>query len=635
LKPVIDKVSKDIKDLNPPTCITVSRWHRTYTAAGDDIRALAPAFKARGKVSDNDGRRISDDLETCKAVEKIIDDVVNEHYLSRTRPTVQSTYDLIEARIREENRFRDKGDKLPIPHRNTLYRVINKLDPYEKDKARYSKRIADLRHKVNKQGVRPTRPLERVEMDDTKLDLFVIDEKTNLPIGRPWLMIAICAFTKMILGYYLSFVRPSYLSVMQTLLHSIKPKTYVKERYPGIVHSWDAYGLPEVLVVDNAKQYYSRSFDEACLQLGIITQYAPIRHPYYKPSVERMFGTLNKRLLHQIPGTTFSNIAEKWDYDPKKNALVSMQTLDELLHTSIIDVYHRSIHRGIGDVPARRWEEGTKEFPPALPYKAEELNILLGHIEHRSISSSGIEIWGLYYNHPCLSPLKSRHKKGDQVKIKYDPMDISLIHAYDSETNSYLPVPAVDQDYTSGLTLWQHKVIKREARLTAEDYVDGEQLSLAKERIQKIVNSELNVRSKSSSSVKAALWQGGSGKSTGRVEVSVTPPQEKDTQSSNGTRADSEIGVDAFDVVSKSKTIAIDETQTSNVNGATSSSNVVEPYVNKHKTSRSHNQRTRKQSDLDPLTKDAVSPVEMDLVKEEDLDLDEFESDYNLPGRKS
>ncbi|MFZ0748013.1 MAG: Mu transposase C-terminal domain-containing protein, partial [Pyrinomonadaceae bacterium] len=550
------------------------------------------------------------------------------------------TYDLIEARIRGENQFRDHGDKLPIPHRNTLYRIINKLEPYEKDKDRFGKRIADLRHKVNKQGVRPSRPLERVEMDDTKLDVFVIDEKTSLPIGRPWLMVAICVFTKMILGYYLSFVKPSYLSVMQTLLHSIKPKTYVRERYPEIVHSWDAYGLPELLVVDNAKQYYSRSFDEACLQLQITTQYAPIRHPYYKPSVERMFGTLNKRLLHQIPGTTFSNVADKWDYDPKKYALISMQTLEKILHAWIVDVYHRSIHRGISDVPARRWEEGTKEFPPALPYNVDELNVLLGHIEYRSISSSGIEIWGLYYNHPSLSPLKSRHKKGNRVKIKYDPMDISLIHAYDSQTNSYLPVPAVDQDYTSGLTLWQHKVIKREARLTAEDYVDMEQLSLAKERIQKLVNSQFTGRSKSSSNVKAALWQDVDGTSSGRVEVSTQPRQEQNTQSqknSKATRADSEIDSPTISKASKAKTIEIDGTQNPGENGATSGSNPIEPNGNKNKTARPRHPQPPKQHDSHALndSQDMVNLDELDLVEESDLESDEFESDYNLPVRKS
>jgi hypothetical protein len=36
--------------------------------------------------------------------------------------------------------------------------------------------------------------LERVEIDHTKLDLFVVDQKTNLPIGRPWLT-ACCSGT--------------------------------------------------------------------------------------------------------------------------------------------------------------------------------------------------------------------------------------------------------------------------------------------------------------------------------------------------------------------------------------------------------------------------------------------------------
>src|SRR5260370_23079070 len=311
LKPIVERVGKAIHDPCAPSCVTVSRWHKAYTAAGDDVRVLAPAYKARGRAKHNDLRRISEDVQTCQAVDKIIHDVINEHYLQLTRPKAQATYELISARIVLENQFRDADDQLPVPHRNTLYRKINELDSYEKDKARYGKRIADLRHKVNKQGVRPTRPLQRVEIDDTKLDLFVVDAKTNLPIGRPWLMVAICAFTNSILGYYLSFFRPSYLSVMQTLLHSIRPKSYVRERYPEIVHSWDAYGLPEWVVVDNAKQYYSASFDEACLQLGIITQYAPVKHPYYKPSIERGFGKLNTTQLHQITGTTFSNISNK------------------------------------------------------------------------------------------------------------------------------------------------------------------------------------------------------------------------------------------------------------------------------------------------------------------------------------
>ena len=56
-------------------------------------------------------------------------------------------------------------------------------------------------------------------------------------------------------------------------------------------------------------------------------------------------------------------------------------------------------------------------------------------------------------------------------------MEISVIHVYDDRTNSYVPIPAVDQEYTKGLSLWQHKIIKREARTMVKEYVDISSLS--------------------------------------------------------------------------------------------------------------------------------------------------------------
>jgi putative transposase len=639
LNALIRDVACVTNDPKPPSCFTLWRWHREYKRSGEDIRVLAPAFKARGMAGDNDGRRICNDVEICQAVERLIDEVIREQYLQPTRATVKETYDILVARITQENNFRNEHNQLPTPHRNTLYRIINKLDAYEKDKARFGKRIADLRHKVNQQGVRPTRPLERVEIDDTKLDLFVIDEKTNLPIGRPWLFVAICVFTKIILGYYLSFQRPSYLSVMQCLLHSIRPKTYVRELYPEIVHSWDAYGLPEVIVVDNAKQYYSASFDEACLQLGIITQYAPVKTPYYKPSIERMFGTLNTRLLHQLPGTTFSNVSEKWDYDPKKHALISMSNLERVIHNWIIDVYHRSHHRGIDDVPARRWEIGTKSFPPALPFNAGELEVLLGHVEHRVISPSGIELFGLYYNDPCLTALRGG-KKGDKFKVKYDPTDISLVHVYDKKSNRYLPVPAVDQDYTKGLSLWQHRVIKREARANVKDYVDIVDLCLAKDRIQKMVDEGFNAQSKSNSNVKAALWES-VGKVQGRVETSC--PEEAESEPSTASTREARLlppvasDADVLRLQNALPTSTLSDEPPVGESG-------IETLNAKKRNPRKTTSKESKRVDNSTAAKQQKQSTETDAnpflheqvesLLEEDLELEGWEAGHDLPVRK-
>lgn len=103
LKPIIQRVSKEIRDGDTPSCVTVIRWVNIYSASGDDPRSLSPAFKARGRAEHHDRRRISGDAQTGRAVDRIIDDVINEHYLQLTRPTAQATYHLIRAHCRRES----------------------------------------------------------------------------------------------------------------------------------------------------------------------------------------------------------------------------------------------------------------------------------------------------------------------------------------------------------------------------------------------------------------------------------------------------------------------------------------------------------------------------------------------------
>lgn len=82
------------------------------------------------------------------------------------------------------NRFDETDDQLPVSHTELPGRTTSQLD-------------GDERHNNY-------RPLECVELDYTQLDLFVVDESANLPIGRPWLMLAICPFTKLVLHCRLS-----------------------------------------------------------------------------------------------------------------------------------------------------------------------------------------------------------------------------------------------------------------------------------------------------------------------------------------------------------------------------------------------------------------------------------------------
>lgn len=329
LKPVIDAVSTKLKDPKAPSWLTLLRWYKDYTESGEDVRALVPAWNKRG----NSKRRYSgirlkkySELVLNKAavVAKIMEVVVRTVFLRQPPATVTSVYEVLEARIYEYNQHRHGQNKLTAPSLNSLYHYIKTLDPYEVAVAREGKRRADDKWRANQQGPRPTRPLQLAQADHTRADMIVVDTKTRIPLGRPWITIIMDVYTRLILGIYVGFTRPSSASVNYCLRHAIRPKTYVQKIYPQIENTWDAYGIPEMLTVENAKEFYGRDFKNACFQLKIVPHYAPRRNPRYKGGMERFFGTINTQLLHELPGTTFSNVFEKGDYDPKKHAVISL-----------------------------------------------------------------------------------------------------------------------------------------------------------------------------------------------------------------------------------------------------------------------------------------------------------------------
>jgi putative transposase len=512
LEPLINEVAFRIEDAEPPSWSTIYNWVRAYLKAGEDIRVLIPATDKRGNTKPMySGTRLKKytekDKEKAEEVARIISLVVQEKYLSRQRHSILATHRFLEGRIKEINKFRKDEDKLPIPRKDSLYHYISKLDDYEIDAARFGQRYADRKHRQVMSSPRPTRSLERVEIDHTKTDLMVVDLETKLPIGRATLTDAIDVYTKMPFGSYISFEPPSYLSVMQCLLNAIKPKTYVKKLYPEVENEWNCYGLPELIIVDNGKEFHSLDFEDACLQLGIIVEYAPPGCPEYKGSKERYYETLNTQLLHDAPGTTFSNIFDRADYDPVRNALIDIESLKKIHHIYMIDIYARQIHKGISDVPARLWNESISVFPPALPTKGTDLKVLIGHVEYRKVRQQGIELFGLFYNCNELSVLR-RETKGHRIKIKYDPTDISFIYVTDYKNGLFIPVPAVDQEYTRGLSLFQHDVIRRYARSLAKAFVDSDALWRARKKIEEIIEQAWNLPRKSSTRTKLARFKG-------------------------------------------------------------------------------------------------------------------------------
>jgi putative transposase len=490
----ISLTAKKLGETSIPNISTVYRWKKKFISSGSDIKALVKNDASKGwKISKLDFD-----------VNLIIEEIIQEKYKRSRWFTVKDLDSAVKIEIDQRNEMR-KGITKPLQYPNikTLRNRVKKIDNYDLIQSRFGKEAAERMYRYIGHKEKPTRPLAVCEIDHTILDLFVLKRENNIPMGRPTITVMMDEFSRCVCGFYLGFDPAGYLPVMYCLNHAMSPKNYVTKIYPEVENSWNCTGVPEVLVVDNGPEFINKSLEDACYQLNTKLIFSPPRKPQFKGVIERFFGTQNTSFLHSIPGATFSDKRSRKDqllrygYNPEKDAAIYFDDLVKLLHIFYLDYYHQKPHKGLNNrIPAKVWEEGVSEHPITVPQSTNDLRAILGMIEERTLTPRGIEWKGLIYNSHELTPMRVRIL-GQKVTFKYDPSDISAIFVHDKTMGEYIRVPALDQKYTNNLSLWEHRVILRNAK-EDESKVDAGALARAQMKIRNIVEKNLSKANTSS-----------------------------------------------------------------------------------------------------------------------------------------
>ncbi|MGK7894944.1 MAG: transposase, partial [Xenococcus sp. (in: cyanobacteria)] len=393
-----ENIPQEIQNKPKPSYSSVYQWVKKYKQSEGSIHSLVSNTKKKG----NRNSRLAPE------VHNIIQQAIDEIYLNPNQGSIKDTYDRVIVLIVEENQYRQSLSlpKLKIPNYMSIRNIIKKIPSQERDIARLGKRTSDLIHRpvMVGQGSNPTRPLEIVEIDHSSLPFYVLDNEYRLPVGLPHLTSAVDVYSQTVVGYYLTFDDPSYLSVMYCLLHSIRSKEYVKSQYTRVKNDWTSFGLMETLKVDNGTDFRGKSLEDACRELKVNLEFCPVRTPWYKPTVERYFGSIQKQLNSKIPGSC-AKFLEENDYDPKKHAVVTLDELQEIIHIFLIDIHNQSSHTKFKSTRASVWNHGVQSYPISLPSSNDTLKVLLGDIEERTISRKGIEFYYLFYNSDRLQTL--------------------------------------------------------------------------------------------------------------------------------------------------------------------------------------------------------------------------------------
>lgn len=304
-----------------------------------------------------------------------------------------------------------------------------------------------------------------LQLDHALVDLMLVDRQLRLPIGRPWLTVAIDCRTRVVAGLHLGFEPPSSISAAACISHAWLPKDAWLKAI-GADASWPVWGQWKTVHLDNAREFRSEALRAGCHANQIIIEHRPVATPHYGGHIERLIGTFSQK-IRLLPGATFSSVKERGAYRSDERAVL---TFPEFLRWFVLEVekYHHRPHRGLeGLTPLQAWQEalsiGGIVRPPPMIRDTYRFFLDFLPFERRRIRRDGISLFGTRYWSPALSPYIG---SADETVVKYDPRDISRVYVW--AAGGYVEASYADMRRPP-ISLAEHRFITRQKKIQNND----------------------------------------------------------------------------------------------------------------------------------------------------------------------
>lgn len=429
---------------------TVREWFWRWELSGGLLVALVPRHLNKG----------SDEQKLHPELRRQIHDIVWERWMTLERVPLASVHLELCNRIDRANAKAPDRDAHPHPNIRSVWRWISKnLDEYDICWHREGSQVASERFRHIKRAPVGVHPMHTVQIDYTRLDAFVVDGQGR-PISkdgdaesaRPWIVVAICTLTRMVVGFHVTMDPPSWESAMACLRHMALPKDL--SRVEGIQSPWPCVGMCLVLQLDNEKAFRSRTMLIASGSLGFKLDWGPTGQSRIRGKIERFFRELSHVALAAVPGRSFSNPTKRGDYDSQGLAAFTLAELVRWITIWIADVYHNRPHGGLmGMTPLQKWT-ATRALGVHVPDSLDDLDAVLALTFERTIQREGIGILGLRFQDKAFDKLRKRHRgKGLTYQVKIDPNDLTVCAVYDDVDERWVYVRCTTPELVEGMTL--------------------------------------------------------------------------------------------------------------------------------------------------------------------------------------
>jgi putative transposase len=165
------------------------------------------------------------------------------------------------------------------------------------------------------------------------------------------------------------------------------------------------------------------------------------------------------KAMHLLPGTTFSSVKERGEYDSEGKAVMTLGELEVWFALQVTGAYHDAFHRGLGGRPIDAWQRRLDSARVRHPADPERFYIDFLPFERRLIRRDGIQLFRIHYWDNALSVLAGRSDQ--KLLIRYDPRDLSKVYVKDAGSDGYLAVPYRDLSHPP-ITLMEQRAALRE-----------------------------------------------------------------------------------------------------------------------------------------------------------------------------
>lgn len=447
----------------PPSPSTLFEWIRRKEKSGGDPRSLIPRTHRSGN------RR----TRFCAVVEGQISLGI-QYYASFQRPSIRQTTSRVLNKLKADNKERSANgrSRLTLPSKRSIARRIARLDPYATYAQRFGAAAANRKFGAHEDGVKVSFLMERVEIDEWKVDLLTlldgigaldgISDTTRraLETQRLWLYLAIDCATRCVVGMHLCDT-PNGTDAVRLLSLMTRDKTDLA-RAAGCEGTWHQGGGFGIVAADLGPAFVDKQFQTAIFDLLGKLILPPGGLPWLRARVERIFRSFGTQLMPLLAGRTFSNPQERGDYDAELLAAHTRESLMRILTIHVVDIYHNTSHRGLkGETPANCWERlssklGTLPFPSAIQRAA-----VFGIKLERKVKGSGITVYGIDY---VCNYLREAHKRISDltVQIKTNPENLGWVMVWTG--SKWVQARAIQKCF-DGVSLGQWRQASRELGL--------------------------------------------------------------------------------------------------------------------------------------------------------------------------